>query len=252
MTVRQAPEPGLAERLATIDARVAEAARAAGRDPAEITRIVVTKFHPVSMITDLAALGVRDVGESRQQELTAKRATLRQAQGAGTAEGAGRAPGAGADALRWHFIGQLQTKKARAVRADADVVHSLDRDRLADALHAADPEGAALDVLVQVNLTDDPGRGGAAPGDVERLAAHVAAACPSLRVRGIMAVAPLGGAPAQAFERLAAAAQAVRRVVPDAAWMSAGMSGDFAEAIAAGATHLRIGTAITGPRPDHG
>lgn len=232
----------LAARLAAVDARVADAARAAGRDPAEITRIVVTKFHPASMIEDLAALGVRDVGESRQQELSAKRAALDPA----------RAPGGALDALRWHFIGQLQTKKARAVRAASDVVHSVDRDRLADALHAADPAGDPLDVLLQVNLTDDPGRGGAAPGDIERLAAHVVASCPSLRVRGIMAVAPLGGAPAAAFERLAAAAQAVRRVAPQAAWMSAGMSGDFAEAIAAGATHLRIGTAITGPRPDRG
>ena len=154
--------------------------------------------------------------------------------------------------LTWHFIGQLQSKKARAVRAASDCVHSVDRDRVADALHAADPDGSVLDVFLQVNLTDDPGRGGISPGEVEVLAEHVAARCPSLRVRGVMAVAPLAQAPAAAFERLAAAADAVRRVVPDAAWMSAGMSGDFAEAIAAGATHLRIGTAITGPRPADG
>lgn len=225
----------LTARLADVDARIADAARSAGRDPAEITRIVVTKFHPASLIADLYALGVRDVGESRQQELSAKRHEL-----SGLAE------------LTWHFVGQVQTKKARAVRASADVIHSLDRQRLADALHRADPEGASLDVFLQVNLTDDPGRGGVAPGDVEPLATHVAANCPSLRVRGVMAVAPLAAAPAEAFERLAAAAEGVRRVVPDATWMSAGMSGDFAEAIAAGATHLRIGTAITGPRPVHG
>lgn len=230
----------LASRLAEVDARIADAAHSAGRDPSELTRIVVTKFHPAQLVTDLAALGVRDVGENRQQELTAKRDALRQAQGPGL-------PG-----LRWHFIGQVQTKKARAVRAASDVVHSVDRDRLADALHAADPDGDAMDIFVQVNLTEDPDRGGAAPGEVERLAEHVALACPSLRVRGVMAVAPLTDAPAAAFERLAASAAAVRRVVPDATWMSAGMSGDFAEAIAAGATHLRIGTAITGPRPEHG
>ncbi|MBN9215940.1 MAG: YggS family pyridoxal phosphate enzyme [Microbacterium sp. SCN 70-200] len=230
----------LASRLAEVDARIADAAHSAGRDPSDLTRIVVTKFHPAQLVTDLAALGVRDVGENRQQELTAKREALRQAQ----------VPGL--DGVRWHFIGQLQTKKARAVRAASDVVHSVDRDRLADALHAADPGGDPLDVFVQVNLTEDPARGGAAPDEVERLAEHIAQACPSLRVRGVMAVAPLTDAPAAAFERLARSAAAVRRVVPDATWMSAGMSGDFAEAIAAGATHLRIGTAITGPRPEHG
>lgn len=225
----------LGARLADLDARISAAARSAGRDPSTLTRIVVTKFHPAQLVADLHALGVRDVGENRQQELTAKRAELPQLSD-----------------LRWHFIGQLQTKKARAVRSGADVVHSVDRDRLADALHAADPAGAPLDVLVQVNLTDDPARGGAAPGDVPRLAEHIAASCPSLRVRGVMAVAPLEGAPAAAFARLAETAAALRAVVPDAAWISAGMSGDFAEAIAAGATHLRIGTAITGPRPLHG
>lgn len=226
----------LAERLTALDARIADAARAVGRDPGELTRIVVTKFHPARLVVDLAALGVHDVGESRQQELTAKR---------------GETTGAVSD-VRWHFIGQLQTKKARAVRAASDCVHSVDRDRVADALHAADPEGSPLDVFLQVNLTDDPARGGAAPGEVEALATHIAARCTSLRLRGVMAVAPLAAAPAEAFERLAGAAETVRRVVPDAAWMSAGMSGDFAEAIAAGATHLRIGTAITGPRPDRG
>ncbi|WP_292833223.1 YggS family pyridoxal phosphate-dependent enzyme [Microbacterium sp.] len=222
----------LRSRLSALDARVVDAARSAGRDPSELTRIVVTKFHPPELITRLCEYGVHDVGESRQQELTAKRGEL-----------------AALDGVRWHFIGQVQTKKARAIRAASDCVHSVDRDRLADALHAADPDGARLDVFLQVNLTDDPSRGGAAPGDVAGLAEHVAASCPSLRVRGVMAVAPLGSEPAEAFGRLAGAGALVRRIVPDATWMSAGMSGDFAEAIAAGATHLRIGTAITGPRP---
>lgn len=226
----------LAERLAALDARIADAARAVGRDPGELTRIVVTKFHPARLVVDLAALGVHDVGESRQQELTAKRGETAEA----------------VTDVRWHFIGQLQSKKAKAVRAASDCVHSVDRDRVADALHGADPEGSPLDVFLQVNLTDDPARGGAAPGDAEALATHIAARCVSLRLRGVMAVAPLAEAPAAAFERLAGAAAAVRRVVPDAVWISAGMSGDFAEAIAAGATHLRIGTAITGPRPDRG
>lgn len=211
-----------------------ESARAVGRSPAEITRIVVTKFHPASLVTELYGLGVRDVGENRQQEFSAK------------AEEIGPL-----DGLRWHFIGQAQTKKARAIRAAASVVHSVDREKLADALDRAGEGLPPLDVLVQVNLTEDPGRGGVAPGDLERLAEHVAG-CETLALRGVMAVAPLDVEPASAFATLAGYAERVRRVVPTATWMSAGMTADFAEAIAAGATHLRIGSAITGPRPDHG
>lgn len=227
--------PDLAERLADVDARIAAAMRASGRAPDEVTRIVVTKFHPPELISQLHDLGVRDVGENRQQELSAKRAAL-----------------PALDGMRWHFIGQAQTNKARAVRAAADAVHSVDRSRIADALHSADLEGEPLDVLVQVNLTDDPGRGGVAPAGVESLTAHIVEHCPSLRVRGVMAVAPLGEEPASAFARLAQASDVLRSVAPDATWISAGMTGDFVEAISAGATHLRIGSAITGPRPDRG
>ncbi|WP_137845593.1 YggS family pyridoxal phosphate-dependent enzyme [Microbacterium sp. 2FI] len=225
----------LAERLTALDERIAGAARSAGRDPAELTRIVVTKFHPSTLVEELYALGVRDVGENRQQEFSEKaRAT------------------AGLEGLRWHFIGQVQTNKARAVRSAASVVHSVDRGRLADALDAAaEPGDAVLDVLLQVNLTDDPARGGVAPADLEALAEH-AAARRTLRVRGVMAVAPLDEAAAAAFERLRGYADTVRSVVPDAHWISAGMTADFAEAITAGATHLRIGSAITGPRPARG
>ncbi|MFB7890820.1 YggS family pyridoxal phosphate-dependent enzyme [Microbacterium sp. NPDC056044] len=226
---------GLADRLAAIDERIADAAHAARRDPAELTRIVVTKFHPAPLVEELYGLGVRDVGENRQQEFSRKAVEV-----------------GDLDGLRWHFIGQAQTNKARAVRAAASVVHSLDRTRLADALHAAaEPDDAVLDVLLQVNLTDDPGRGGVAPEDLEALAAHTAA-LPSLRVRGVMAVAPLDEPPAPAFARLNGLSAVVRSVVPDAAWISAGMTADFAEAISAGATHLRIGSAITGPRPERG
>ena len=225
----------LRARLATIDERIADAARAAGRDPSSLTRIVVTKFHPASRVTALYELGVRDVGENRQQDLSEKVPVV------------GPLPG-----LRWHFIGQAQTNKARAVRAAASVVHSIDRVRVADAFDAAAGEDdALLDVLLQVNLTDDDARGGVAPEGLERLAEH-AAGCRTLRVRGVMAVAPLDEPPARAFERLRGYADRVRTVVPDADWMSAGMTADFAEAIAAGATHLRIGSAITGPRPVRG
>lgn len=223
----------LAARLAAIDERIAAAARAAGRDPEELTRIVVTKFHPSSLVDELSALGVREVGENRQQELSAKQTEL-----------------AALD-LTWHFIGQGQTNKAAAIRRSADVVHSVDRARFADALHRAAEGDDVLDVLVQINLTEDPGRGGVAPAGAVALAEHVLT-LPSLRLRGVMAVAPLDEAPAAAFARLRGIADAVRVVEPAASWISAGMTGDFAEAIAAGATHLRIGSAITGPRPDRG
>lgn len=227
----------LEARLADVDARIADAARAAGRDPSEITRIVVTKFHPASLISRLHEMGVRDVGENRQQELTAKRGD----------------PAVAALGLTWHFIGQAQTNKARQIRAAADIVHSVDRPRIADALERAGEDDAdPLDVLLQVNLTADPGRGGVAPDGVVALAEHVAAACPTLRLRGVMGVAPLDEEPAAAFARLAACRTALRTVAPAADWISAGMTGDFAEAVSAGATHLRIGSAITGPRPVHG
>ncbi|GAT73499.1 YggS family pyridoxal phosphate-dependent enzyme [Microbacterium hydrocarbonoxydans] len=223
----------LAARLSAIDERIADAARLAGRDPGEITRIVVTKFHPASLVRDLHALGVHEVGENRQQELSAKREELAELD------------------LRWHFIGQAQTNKAAAIRRSADVVHSVDRGRLADSLHRAAADDRVLDVLVQVNLTEDPGRGGVAPAAAEALAEHVLA-LDTLRLRGVMAVAPLDEDPASAFGRLREVADRVRALDPAATWISAGMTGDFEIAIAAGATHLRIGSAITGPRPDRG
>ncbi|MBN6192791.1 YggS family pyridoxal phosphate-dependent enzyme [Aneurinibacillus sp. BA2021] len=229
-----APAPSeLAARLSAIDDRIADAARAAGRAPEEITRIVVTKFHPAALVRELHALGVSAVGENRQQELTAKATEL-----------------ADLD-LQWHFIGQGQTNKAGAIRRSADVVHSVDRDRFADALHRAADGDDVLDVLVQINLTDDPGRGGVAPDAATALAEHVLS-LPSLRLRGVMAVAPLDEEPASAFARLRGIADGIRTIEPTATWISAGMTGDFVEAIAAGATHLRIGSAITGPRPDRG
>lgn len=234
MTLDQAQQSaGLAARLSAIDTRIADAARLAGRDPVEITRIVVTKFHPASLVRELHELGVREVGENRQQELTAKQGELAQLD------------------LRWHFIGQAQTNKAASIRRSADVVHSLDRGRLADALDRAADSDDVLDVLVQINLTDDEARGGVAPAGAPALAEHVLSLS-SLRLRGVMAVAPLDEEPASAFARLHDVAESVRELAPDATWISAGMTGDFVEAIAAGATHLRIGSAITGPRPDRG
>lgn len=223
----------LAERLSAIDSQIADAARSAGRDAAEVTRIVVTKFHPASVVQDLYTLGVRDFGENRQQELSAKAAEV------------------DLEGVRWHFIGQAQTNKAASIRRSADAVHSVDRMKLADSLERAAESDDVLDVLVQVNLTDESGRGGVAPDRAEELADHILT-LDSLRLRGVMGVAPLDEAPASAFARLHGVADRIREIAPDATWISAGMTGDFAEAISAGATHLRIGSAITGPRPARG
>lgn len=222
----------LGARLASVQEGIAQAAREAGRDAAELTLIVVTKFHPASLVRDLATLGVRDVGENRHQEAQAKASEL-----------------ADLD-LRWHFIGQLQTKKARQVAQYASAIHSIDRERLVDALAGIERE---LDVFLQVNLTDDPARGGAAPAELEPLAERVLSV-PQLRLRGVMAVAPLPHEEeaARAFARLRGYAERVRTLAPGATSISAGMTHDYAEAIAAGATHLRIGSAITGNRPAAG
>ncbi|OOB89206.1 YggS family pyridoxal phosphate-dependent enzyme [Rathayibacter sp. VKM Ac-2630] len=220
-------DPELAARWSSVSERVADAARSAGRDPGGITTIVVTKFHPVSLIRDLLELGVVDFGENRHQEAQEKAAEL-----AGTP-------------ARWHFIGQLQSKKARQARRYASAVHSVDRLALVPLLDAGE---APLDVFLQINLTDDPERGGAASDDVEHLA-EVLADAEHLRFRGVMAVAPLGEDPRPAFARLRLLSERVRAIDPSASAVSAGMSHDFAEAIAEGATHLRIGSAITGNRP---
>ena len=220
---------GLAERLTRVDAEIADAARAAGRDPAELTRIVVTKFHPAELVRQLAGLGVRDVGENRHQEAAAKAAELSDL------------------SLNWHFVGQLQSNKAKAVRRYARAVHSVDRVSLADALAGEAP----LDVFLELNLTGDPARGGVDPGSLLPLAERVLTT-PGLVLRGVMAVAPLGEDPRTAFARVRTASEALIRLAPGATAISAGMSGDFREAIAEGATHLRIGTAITGKRPTPG
>ncbi len=224
----------IAHNLEVVHERIAAACRESGRSANEITLTVVTKFFPPSDVRLLADLGVTDVGENRHQEAQAKAAET-------------------ADlGLRWHFIGALQSNKAAAVASYADVVESVDRVKLLSGLsRGAQERRVVLDCLVQVSL-DPPdkreGRAGVAPADVPALAEQIART-ESLRLRGVMAVAPLGEDPSAAFARLAETARAVRRVDPAATWVSAGMSGDVEEAISAGATHVRIGSAVLGSRP---
>lgn len=238
----------IANGLAKTRDRISTACREAGRDPAEVTLVVVTKTFPASDVRHLHALGVRDVGENRHPE-------------------AGEKSAACADLdLRWHFVGQLQTNKAKVVAGYADVVHSLDRTRLVEALARGRRKPGPLDCLVQVNL-DEAGasasgggasragtsrvgtsRGGTPADEVAALAAAVAEH-EVLRLRGVMAVAPLDGDADEAFARLKAISLDVRARWPQATWISAGMSGDLEAAVRHGATHVRVGSAILGTRP---
>lgn len=237
----------LAAALERVHDRIRAAALAARRDPREITLIAVTKYHPITDIEALVALGHRDIAENKDQEARAKVEDLPAEVRAG---------------VRVHFVGQLQTNKARSTARYADVVHSVDRERLATALGRgaeraleAGERQEVLDVLIQVGLdrkeSASAARGGAAPEVALELASRIQQFA-SLRLRGVMGVAPHGASPeqtAQAFETLADISRQVRTEVASADWISAGMSQDLESAVAAGATHLRVGSAILGSRP---
>ena len=230
----------IAAGLRGVRERIAAACAGAGRDASGVTLVAVTKTYPASDVGHLAALGVTDVGENRDQEAAGKAAEV----------------AAAGVAVRWHFVGQLQRNKAKSVVRYADVVHSVDGVRLAGALSEAARRHRErpLDVLVQVSLDSDPGRGGAvdAAGDediaLERVLESVARAEP-LSLRGLMAVAPLGWEPERAFTALAELRAKVRAIYPEATELSAGMSGDYVLAIRYGATLVRIGSALLGNRP---
>ncbi|MBV9024552.1 MAG: YggS family pyridoxal phosphate-dependent enzyme [Streptomycetaceae bacterium] len=236
MTDRRAQ---LAMNLARVEERIAAACEAAGRKRTDVNLIVVTKTYPASDVRLLAELGVRNVAENRDQEAKPKAVDCSDLD------------------LQWHFIGQLQTNKVRSVTGYADVVHSVDRLRLVDALASAAVRcGREIGCLIQVALDAPSGsvgsRGGAAPSDVLAVADAIAVA-PGLRIEGLMAIAPLAGAyagnPRAAFERLMEISTSVRESHPAATMVSAGMSSDLEEAVSAGATHVRVGTAVLGVRP---
>ncbi len=219
----------LAANLADVEARIQRACTAAGRARDEVTLIAVTKTWPLADCCLLKELGVRDLGENRDQEAAEKAAAL--------------------DGVRWHFVGSVQTNKARSVASYADVVHSVDRPSLVSVLgDGAVRAERVVEVLLQVSLDGDPDRGGASVDDVPELAEQVSLT-PGLRLGGVMAVAPLGADPAAAFARLAEVAGRLRADHPAATAISAGMTGDLEQAVAAGATHLRVGTAVLGARP---
>jgi PLP dependent protein len=230
----------LSTNLALVRERIGAACRAAGRLSDDVALIVVTKYFPGADIEMLCLLGVTDIGENRDQEASVKIAAL---------------PREVRARLQVHFIGQLQSNKAASLAAYVDAVHSIDREKLVRVLdRAATAAGRDLGALVQVSLGGDSagrGRGGIPLDGVAELANSIAAA-QHLSLRGLMAVAPLGVDPGEAFAQLAKVARGLRADHPGATWISAGMSADLEAAVANGATHLRVGTAILGSRPTFG
>ncbi|UNS96545.1 YggS family pyridoxal phosphate-dependent enzyme [Streptomyces tubbatahanensis] len=235
----EARKAELAANLARVEERIARACDAAGRERAEVTLVVVTKTYPASDVRLLAELGVGDVAENRDQEAAPKAAACADT------------------ALRWHFVGQLQTNKARSVAGYAERVHSVDRLRLVTALsNAAARAEREIGCAVQVAFDAEAGsvgeRGGVAPDGVTDLAEAIGAA-QGLRLDGVMTVAPLSGPlagrPQEAFAQLREISTGLRTAHPAATMVSAGMSSDLEEAVRAGATHVRVGSAVLGRRP---
>lgn len=226
----------LVTALGSVRARIADACAAADRDPNTVTLVAVTKTYPASDVVTLVQLGVHHIGESRDQEASAK---VRDVQAL-----LGDTP-----APAWHFVGRLQSRKCRSVAAYASAVHSVDRSELVDKLaRAIEANGRPpVEIFVQVSLDADPNRGGV-PVDAVADLADAVAARQQLRLRGVMAVPPLGTDAEAGFARLAEISRAVRDQHPEADAISAGMSDDFEAAVKHGSTHVRVGTALLGRR----
>jgi len=224
----------LAQRYREIVGRIDLAAKASNRSSADVTLVVVTKNHPHQLVLDLLALGARDFGENRDQEAAPKAKEIARLT---------------TEAFGWHFVGQLQTNKVKTVLEYANFIHSLDRESLLTELQKRTEDRAdTLGVFIQVNLTEDPDRGGVRVPDLMGFAEKVVAS-QGLKLEGLMGVGGLQVAPEAEFEKLANLSVQLQKVAPGARGLSMGMSSDFEVAIGYGATHLRIGTAITGNRP---
>lgn len=228
----------LKERYEAVLDQVSSAASAVSRDPKNIKVIVVSKNHPSDLVLELISLGARDFGENRDQEAAPKAADV---------------------ALRsdididWHFVGQLQSNKVKSVLKYAKTIHSIDRASLVSAIskevHGLRETGSNFEVdgFIQLNLTDDPNRGGIQPSELTRFAESILEGG-AINLLGVMGVASLDREPQIDFATILQASQTLQKIAPSARFISAGMSQDFELAIGFGATHLRIGTAITGNR----
>lgn len=224
----------LAERYASVLERISDAAGKSGRSASEVELIVITKMHPVSVASELYDLGHRVFGENKDQEAAPKAAALAEL---------------GKTDASWHFVGQLQSNKAKSVIRYASCIHSIDRASLVSELaKQLTKNNQRIQGFLELNLTGDPNRGGVAPEQLTELAESVAATS-VIDVQGVMGVAGLGVDPRVDFERVISASERLQSVISSANKLSMGMSEDFEIAIELGATHVRIGSAITGPRP---
>lgn len=231
--------PGsLQERYEAVLDRVSSTALASNRKPEDINVIVVSKNHPAPLVLDLIDLGAKHFGENRDQEAAPKAAEV-----AANSE----------VEISWHFVGQLQSNKAKSVLRYASAIHSIDRTSLRQAItkevqniRQSQPN-FIIDGFIQLNVTDDPNRGGISVADLPKFAEELLAD-KTINLLGVMGVASLEREAQVDFETIAKASQALQKIHPSAKFMSAGMSEDFELAIPFGATHLRIGTAITGKR----
>ena len=226
----------LTERYRSVSDRIAASCVAAGRSVSEVELVVVTKNHSAEVVAELYDLGHRQFGENRDQEAGPKAEAL--------------AAGGRLDA-KWHFVGQLQSNKVRTVLNYATCIHSIDRSSLVKEL-AKQLGNRELEIegFIELNLTEDPARGGVEPGNLQQLA-HSVMEIGRIKLLGVMAVAGLGVDPRIDFDKTLQASQELQKIAPEASRLSMGMSEDFELAIEMGATHIRVGSAITGPRPNN-
>ena len=225
----------LAERYNSVQERIGQAAQKSGRTAADVELVVITKMHPVTVPYELYQLGHRVFGENKDQEAKPKAEELAQL---------------GAKDASWHFVGQLQSNKVKSVLSYADCIHSIDRPSLAKELRKQlENNDLTTSGFIELNLTDDPGRGGVLLQDLAALTEQLME-IERLKILGVMAVAGLGVDPRVDFERAIRAGEGLMKMLPTANNLSLGMSEDFEIAIEMGATHVRIGSAITGPRPN--
>jgi len=221
--------------------QIAAACDASGRGRDEVELVAVSKRHPAAVVVDALAAGQRVFGENRVQELSSKACDVASSEEMCAPEG-----------VQWHLIGSLQTNKVRDLLRvpGLALLHSCDRQKLADTLQRElDERGARLDVLLQVNASDEEQKHGCDVDEAPALLEHLLARCPALSVRGLMAMGPLRGSARPVFDRVVALREELRnRSGLELETMSLGMSGDLEDAIAAGSTMVRVGTALFGPR----
>jgi PLP dependent protein len=220
----------IADNVRAIRLSIDDAARAGGREPGSVRLVAVSKTRPAALVREAAAAGCTDFGESYLQEALPKIDAL-------------------ADlGVTWHFIGAIQSNKTRAVAEHFHWVHTVSREKVARRLSGHCPAGKVLNITLQVNVDRDPGKAGVDPDDVLALL-HQVTELDNLRVRGLMTILQRESSPAAGYRRLAELFDALRPHAC-ASWdtLSMGMSGDFESAVAAGATHVRVGTAIFGER----